>query len=150
MSTHGSESWRIIASALLLLACGSGLTSAVAPALGFSWHSPTQTYQGYLSTAYYGVYKVVRVTPACRANFPPCLDSDAVVFYLVLDNGFLIRLMFTCRLNYCAQPNDVPLPAGAHIYVNGTLLEPSQWQPALSEPHLYFIGDLYVLQYHTA
>ena len=150
MSTHGSETWRIIASALLLLACASGFVSAVAKPQGVTWHSPTRTYRGFLSTAYYGIYQVVTTTPVCRSSTPPCLDSDEVVFYLVTSNALLVRLIFYCGPDYCRQSKDVPLDVGAHVYVNGTLIEPSQWQSELSEPHLYFIGDLYVFQYRTA
>jgi hypothetical protein len=41
------------------------------------------------------------------------------------------------------------LQEGARVYVNGTLIEPSQWEPELFEPRLYFIGDLYVFEYRT-
>ena len=149
MSTHCSESRRIIASALLLLACASGFASAVAKPQGVTWHSPTGTYHGFFSTAYYGIYEVAMTTPVCRASFPPCLESDEVVFYLITGTGLFVRLIFYCGPDYCRQSKDVPLDVGAYVYVNGTLIEPSQWQPELSEPHLYFIGDLYVFQYHV-
>ena len=152
MSTHGSGLWRIIASTLLLLACASGFSSATAPPqeVSWSWHSPTKTYQGFLSIVYYGIYQVVTTTPVCRANFPPCLDSDQVVFYLISDNGLRVRLIFYCGPDICRQSKDVPLDAGARVYAKGTLIEPSQWQSQLFEPLLYFVGDLYVFQYHTA
>jgi hypothetical protein len=113
---------------------------------GAYWHSPIKTYQGYFSVAYRGIYRHVTETPLCRQAFPPCLYDDQSVFYLETDARFLVRLIFYCGLDYCTQTKQVPLSEGVRAYVNGTLIEPSQWQSSLYQPNLYFIGDLYVFQ----
>lgn len=115
---------------------------------GVYWHSPTKTYQGYVSVAYYGIYRYVTTSPQCGQPLL-CPYQDEVVFYLETDTGYPVRLIFTCGLDDCSQSNQLPLSQGARVYVKGTLIEPSQWQPALSQPYLYFVGDLYVFQYRT-
>lgn len=116
---------------------------------GVHGQSPTKTYQGYVSARYYGIYHYVTTSPHCgQALLCPC--QDEVVFYLETDFIFLIRLIFACGLSDCTQSKEIPLSEVAGVYVKGTLIEPSQWQAVLSQPHLYFVAELYVFQYHAA
>jgi hypothetical protein len=114
---------------------------------GVYWHSPTKTYEGYFSVEYRGIFHHVIEIPLCRQAFPPCLNEDETVFYIETDAGALVRLIFFCGLGYCTQPGQVPLNEGARVQVNGTLIEPSQWQSGPYTLNLYFISDLYVIQY---
>ena len=133
---------------LLTVATSSLLSTTMFSTAGVRWHSPTRTYQGYLSAVYYGTYRYVLTTAQC-AQALLCPYPDEGVFYLETDNGFMIRLIFTCGLNDCTQSNQLPISQGARVYVEGTLIEPSQWQPAQSQPYLYFVADLYVLRFYT-
>mgnify|MGYP001032081847 CR=1 FL=1 len=115
---------------------------------GVYLRSPTRTYQGYLSVDYEGVYHYVTAKPLCRNQYPPCFDSDEVVFYLGTTNG-TIRLIFYCGLDYCSEASQLPFGDGAHIYVKGTLIQPSAWPTTKFKPSLNFEGDLYVFQNRT-
>ncbi len=147
LDMHGQETRRLLCSIFLLMAATTGLASVTAgDSQSIHWHSPTKTYQGYISVVYYGIYHYVTTSPQCGQALL-CLYSDEVVFYLETDSGSLIRLIFTCGLDDCRQSNQLPLSQGSRMYVKGTLIEPSQWQPGLSQPYLYFVADMYVLQY---
>jgi hypothetical protein len=147
LDMHRKEARRLLCSLFLLIAATTGLASVTTGApLSIGWRSPTKTYQGYLSVGYYGTYYYVTTSPHCgQALLCPYLNGG--VFYIETDAGLLIRLIFTCGLSDCTQSKQLPLSDGARVYVKGTLIEPSQWQPALSQPYLNFAADLYVLQY---
>lgn len=136
-------------SLLLMMAATMGLISESMYNVGVQWHSPTMTYQGYLSVEYSGIYRYVEAIPTCSKAFPPCFDAYPLVFYLETDNGLLVRLILQCGLEDCYRANQVPLTGGTRIHVKGTLIEPSQWPAPTYEPRLYFVGDLYVRQYSS-
>ena len=118
---------------------------------GVYTHSPTATYQGYLSINYLGVYHYVHAVPICRTAFPPCHAPDEALFYLNAKNG-TIRLIFYCGnivKYYCESPSQLPFSDGTCLHVKGTLLEPSKWPSDQFSPSMHFSGDLYVFQNQT-
>lgn len=136
-------------SLLLMTAATMALVSGATYNVGVHWHSPTMTYHGYFSVGYSGIYRYVEAIPTCSKTFPPCFDAYPIVFYLETDGGLLVRLILQCGLEDCYRADQVPLAVGARIHVKGTLIEPSQWLTLRYEPRLYFVGDLYVLQYSS-
>jgi hypothetical protein len=148
-------------SILLVLTASIGLVSSamwgILPGFqgGIYWHSPTSTFQGYLSVNYTGIYGQVSARRLCRLSFPPCLAPDEDVFYLNTGNG-TVRLVFYCRsitnlmttvYGYCSNASQLPFGGGACLYVKGTLIVPSEWPTSQFTPALSFTGDLYVFQY---
>jgi len=112
-------------------------------------HCPLYTaeYQAQIGITMSGIFHV-RETP--KEN----------VFILATDNGTLLRLLFYCVNGVLITTTDqgpgphggysfctvAPFRDGAHIRVRGTLIVPSQWNPALSRPTMVFAGDLYVFE----
>jgi hypothetical protein len=111
---------------------------------------------GEFNASFEGTYKIATAK-----------DKSGVtetVFYLALDDGQLIRLIFYCgRLsatvytgigmsmnisawNYCTDPSQVSFTVNQRIWVKGTFLHPSAWNPWYATPWFLFTGDLYVFE----
>ncbi len=118
---------------------------------GVYTHSPTATYQGYLSINYLGIYHHVQAVPNCRSGFLPCATPDEALFFMNAKNG-TIRLIFYCGSAvkyYCDIHSQLPFGDGACLHVKGTLIEPSKWPSRQYAPSMHFSGDLYVFENET-
>lgn len=117
---------------------------------GVYTHSPTATYQGYMSINFLGIYHYVRAVPNCRSGFPPCATPDEALFFMNAKNG-TIRLVFYCGVvkYYCGSPSQLRFSDGTCLHVKGTLLEPSKWPSDQYKPSMHFSGDLYVFENQT-
>lgn len=84
------------------------------------------------------------------------LDAGEWVFYLISSNITFrtVRLIFYCenrayssagRWSFCTDPTQIPLAEGHEATLRGTLLCPSGWKTELSDQHMNFDADLYVI-----
>jgi hypothetical protein len=79
--------------------------------------------------------------------------NQLVTAITVLPNGKTVTTIFGQApiikmeaWNFCTEPDEISLVDGQEVQLKGTLIQPSEWNPALSEHHLQFIGDLYVFE----
>jgi hypothetical protein len=114
---------------------------------GHYWQSPTTTY--------YAIQ-----VPQVRINgtYHTIYDSEETVFYLTMKSGKRVQLIFYCNeptwrevstgfvkgWAYASETSQVPFKDGQFVILEGTLIVPSRWNPALSEHHLEFVADFYV------
>jgi hypothetical protein len=112
----------------------------------------TREYQGIVNYSVSGIFRHVMSENQTGAS--------EVVFTLQNNTVGLLRLIFYCKNGTIVTTWDtgggvfggyefcetVPFDDGTFILIHGTLITPSQWEPELSTPTLWFNGDLYVME----
>jgi hypothetical protein len=48
--------------------------------------------------------------------------------------------------DFCTEPSQIPIRDGELVRLKGTLTQPSDWNPELSQHHLNFHADFYVME----
>jgi hypothetical protein len=54
--------------------------------------------------------------------------------------------MIVEQWDFCTEPSQIPIRDGELVRLKGTLIQPSDWNPELSERHMDFHADLYVME----